>query len=68
MWMQAENPAEYSDFLAQLFAEGEVTEQHDGITLRLYYGRVAIRTPQSVAARFPGTDLPSTATGPRLLP
>ncbi|MFT5175866.1 MAG: catechol 2,3-dioxygenase-like lactoylglutathione lyase family enzyme [Gammaproteobacteria bacterium] len=67
VWMQAENPVQYSDFLARLFAEGEVTEQHDGITLQLDYGRVAIRTPQSVAERFPGMDLPSTANGPRFV-
>ena len=65
VWMQAENPVQYSDFFAQLFAEGEVVEHDDGITLQLDYGRVALRTPQSLAARFPGMVLPATANGPR---
>jgi hypothetical protein len=65
VWMQAGEPAQYRDFLAQLFPEGHVTEQADGITLQLEGGQVALRTPQFLAGRFPGMALPTTANGPR---
>lgn len=65
VWMQAAKPHEYSDFLAQLFSEGRVIEHDGGITLELEHGQVALRTPDFLAARFPGMPLPSTTGGPR---
>ena len=65
VWMQARNPAQFKDFLAQLFTEGQVTEQDGGITLELDYGRVALRTAQALAEKFPRLPLPADTNGPR---
>jgi hypothetical protein len=64
VWMQAPDPARHGDFLARRFAEGRVVEADGGVDLVLPRGRVALRTPEALAARFPGAPLPPAGAGP----
>lgn len=64
VWLQAEDPAACEPFLAALFPEGQVAHEPDGVTLALEYGELAVRTPASLAERFPGQPLPPTDRGP----
>lgn len=65
VWMQAEEPASHAAFLAALFpGESSLSEVDGGLDLELGYGRVALRTPAALGARFPGQPLPPRAAGP----
>ena len=65
VWMQAQEPGRFRDFLLSLFPEGRITEQAEGITLELDYGQLALRTPRFFSERFAGLTLPPASNGPR---
>ena len=65
VWLQADEPAQYADFLSSLFPdETQIEDDAHGVTLVLEYGKVAVRKPAFLAERFPGMALPPTAEGP----
>lgn len=64
VWVQAEDPGRHGEFLAALFpGESEVLSDEGGITLKLGYGQVAVRTPEFLQRRFPNQELPASGYG-----
>ena len=65
VWMQAEEPEVHGDFLSTLFpGESELVTDEGGVTLKLGYGQVAVRTPEFLQSRFTHQTLPAADAGP----
>jgi hypothetical protein len=64
VWMQAQAPERYAEFLSRLFPGARLREEDAGVTLELERGSVAVRRRDRLAARFPWLRLPGATESP----